>query len=75
MIDLLNQAVKAAQKLPPDMQDDIARIMLAYAGDNDEIIDLTPKETADLLAAQAEMAEGEFATETEIDAVLVRYRR
>jgi hypothetical protein len=74
MTKLLEQAVSAARNLPPDMQDDIARIMLSYAGDDERMIELSPEDEADLIEAQAEMARGEFAPETEVQTILSKYR-
>lgn len=74
MTKLLEQAVSAARNLPPEMQDDIARMMLNYAGDDERIIELSAEEEADLIEAQAEMERGEFATEAEVQAVLSKYR-
>jgi len=73
MTKLLEQAVSAARNLPTEMQDDIARIMLSYAGDDERIIELSPEEEADLIEAQAEMARGEFATEAEVQTILSKY--
>ena len=74
MTKLLEQAVSAARNLPTEMQDDIARMMLSYAGDDERIIELSPEEEADLIEAQAEMARGEFATEAEVQTILSKYR-
>lgn len=74
MTKLLEQAVSAARNLPPEMQDDIARMMLSYAGDDERMIELSPEEEADLIEAQAEMARGEFATEAEVQTILSKYR-
>jgi hypothetical protein len=74
MTKLLEQAVATARNLPPEMQDDIARMMLTYASDDARVIELTPEEESDLIEAQAEMARGEFATEAEVQAVLSKYR-
>ena len=74
MTKLLEQAVSAARNLPTEMQDDIARMMLSYAGDDERVIELSPEEEADLIEAQAEMARGEFATETEVQTILSKYR-
>ncbi|WP_276120453.1 hypothetical protein [Pararhizobium qamdonense] len=74
MTKLLEQAVSAARNLPTEMQDDIARIMLSYAGDDERIIELSPEEEADLIEAQAEMARGEFATEADVQTILSKYR-
>ncbi|WP_428414336.1 hypothetical protein [Pararhizobium sp.] len=56
------------------MQDDIARMMLSYAGDDERIIELSPEEEADLIEAQAEMARGDFATDAEVQTILSKYR-
>lgn len=74
MTELLEKAVATARNLPPEMQDDIARIMLSYAGDDERVIELSPEEEADLIEAQAEMRRGEFATDDEVRTVLAKYR-
>ena len=74
MNKLLEQAVEKVQALPREMQDQAARILLAYAGDEEPILALTPEEEADLMEAQAEMQRGEFATDAEVEAVFAKYR-
>ena len=74
MTELLEKAVATARGLPPELQDDIARVMLTLAGDGRPTIELSPEEEADLIEAQAEMARGEFATEVEVQAVFAKYR-
>jgi len=74
MTELLEQAVQTARKLPVEMQDDLARMMLTYAGHDEPVIELTQEEAADLAEAQAEMARGEFATDAEVEAVFSRFR-
>jgi hypothetical protein len=61
--------------LPTEMQDQAARILLAYAGDEEPILALTPEEEADLIEAQAEMLRGDFASEAEVEAVFSKYRQ
>jgi hypothetical protein len=74
MTKLLEQAVEKVQALPLEMQDQAARMLLAYAGDEEPILALSPEEEADLMEAQAEMQRGEFATDAEVEAVLTKYR-
>ncbi len=74
MTKLLERAMERAQALPADVQDEIARLVLAYAGEDDEVLVLTPAEEADLLEARAEMERGEFATDDEVSAVFSKYR-
>lgn len=75
MTELLDRAVQTARALSPEMQDELARMVLAYAGGDDAVIALTPDEEADLIEAQAEKTRGDFATEAEVQAVLSKYRR
>jgi predicted transcriptional regulator len=75
MTDLLEHAVATARTLPPEMQDDIARIMLLFAGEPQSIVQLTPEEDAALARSEAEAARGEFATDEEIEAIWAKYGR
>jgi hypothetical protein len=75
MTKLLEEAVQKVRELPLEMQEQAARMLLAYAGDEEPILMLTPEEEADLLEAQAEMRRGEFATAAEVEAVFAKYHR
>ena len=75
MIKLLEEAVQKVRALPLEMQEQAARMLLAYAGDEEPVLMLTPEEEADLLEAQAEMRRGEFATAAEVETVFAKYRR
>jgi hypothetical protein len=57
MTKLVEQAVAAIGKLPPETQDDLARLMLALA--KDAAIPLTQDEAAAIAEAEAELARGE----------------
>ena len=74
MNKLLEQAVEKVEALPIEMQDQAARILLAYAGDEEPILALAPEEEADLMEARAEMQRGEFASDAEAEAVFAKYR-
>jgi ABC-type nitrate/sulfonate/bicarbonate transport system substrate-binding protein len=64
MTKLLDQALAAARSLPPDAQDEIARVVLRLTGAGDEPpVALTPEEQAAIAASKAAAACGEFATE------------
>ena len=74
MTKLLEQAIEKLQALPDEMQDEAARMLHAYAGSDEPVVELTPDEEADLIEAQAEIARGEIATPAEVEAVLAKYR-
>jgi hypothetical protein len=73
MTKLLEQAIAAVSALPEQEQDEIARIMLELA--NDEEYVLTPEDDAELEASIAEAEGGEFATDEEIRAIWAKHRR
>jgi hypothetical protein len=74
MTKLLDQAVEAARSLPPNVQDDIAHVVLRLTGADDELpIPLTPDEHAAITSSKAAAARGEFATEEQVRAVWAKH--
>jgi hypothetical protein len=73
MTRLLEQAVATVSALPDEMQDEVARMLLAYAGIEQPRIQLTPEEEADLAEADAEIERGELATDEEVRAMWAKY--
>jgi len=55
------------------VQDEVARMLLAFAGIEQPRIQLTPEEEADLAGADAEIARGELATDEEVRAMCPKY--
>ena len=74
MTELLEQAVERVRALPPDQQDEFARVLLRLPGDDEAVYQLSPEEEADLIEAEAEIERGEFATAAEVEAVFSKYR-
>lgn len=66
MTKLLEHAVKTVRHLPPEVQDELARMLLQFAGEDLPRIKLTEDELADLLEADEEISRGDFATEAEV---------
>ena len=73
MTDLLDRAIARARTLSPEMQDEVARMLLLYAGDSESVIQLTPEEEADIAEAEAQADRGEYAKDEEVQAVLAKY--
>ena len=74
MTKLLEQAMIKAQTLPPEMQDEIARLVLTYAGDVDRpVLALTADEDAALVESEAAAARGEFATDDQVRAIWAKH--
>lgn len=73
MTKLLDQALEAVRVLPPDAQDDIARLVLRLARDDAEPVALLPDERAAILASKAAAARGEFATDEQVRATWAKH--
>ena len=66
MADLLDRAIARTRSLPPEMQDEVAHMLMLYAGETEPVIQLTPEEEAD---------RGDFATDEEVQAIFPKYNR
>ena len=75
MTRLLEQAIETVSALPDDVQDELARMLLQFAGVDQPPIQLTAEEEADLAEADAEVLHGEFATDEEMAAVWAKHGR
>jgi predicted transcriptional regulator len=74
MTKLLDQAVEVVRGLPPDAQDDIARILLQLAASEDATpVALSPEERAAVEASQAAAERGEFATDEQVRALWAKH--
>jgi hypothetical protein len=73
MTKLLDQALEAVRSLPPDVQDDIARVVLQLAGGDEASVTLSPDERAAITASKAAAARGEFATEEQVRSVWAKH--
>ena len=74
MTRLLDQALAAARRLPPDLQDDIARVILRLTSVDDEPpVPLTSEERAAIADSRAAAARGEFATNEQVRAVWAKH--
>lgn len=73
MTELLEHAVKALRNLSPDMQDNLARLVLQVVGDEQPAIQLSADEEASLDESVAEAERGEFAGEDEVRAIWAKH--
>jgi hypothetical protein len=73
MTKLLEDAVETVRSLPPEVQDELARILLQLAGTDQPVVRLSAEEEASLKASLAQADRGEFATDEQIRAVWAKY--
>lgn len=74
MTRLLDEALEAARQLSPAVQDDIARVVLRLAGEDEEApVALSSEERAAIAASKAAAARGEFATDEQVRAVWAKH--
>lgn len=66
MTELLERAIEAAGNLPPDAQDEIARVMLQLTGDDELVVPLTDDERAAVARSKAAADRGDFASDQEV---------
>jgi hypothetical protein len=73
MTKLLQKALEAVRRLPPESQDEIARAMLILAEDEGEPEAIDPKHLPDVLESLAQARRRQFATDAEVEAALRRF--
>ena len=73
MTKLLEQAVETVRGLPPEVQDDLARILLQLAGKDQPAVQLSAAEEASLAESLAQADRGEFATDEQVRAIWAKY--
>lgn len=73
MTKLLEQAVETVRGLPPDVQDELARILLQLAGEDQPVIQLSAAEEASFAETFAQADLGQFATDEQIRAIWAKY--
>ena len=75
MTKLLEKALETVRQLPPDRQDEIARAMLALAGDEGEPEEINPEYLSEVLESLAQAKRREFAKDAEVEAAFRRFDR
>ena len=59
--------------LPPEMQDDVARVLLKLTDEEQPVYVMTPEEAASMEESTAQAKRGEFATDEQVRAVWAKY--
>ncbi|MFZ0528549.1 MAG: hypothetical protein WA776_09505 [Xanthobacteraceae bacterium] len=73
MTKLLEQAFETVRGLPPEMQDDLARMLLQLAGENQPVLELSAEEGASFEKSLAQADRGEFATDAQVRAIWAKH--
>ncbi|WP_158808727.1 hypothetical protein [Beijerinckia sp. L45] len=73
MTKLLDHAVEAVRSLPPEMQDDLARLLLQFTGEEQPLLFLTAAEEASLEESLAQEERGEFASDEQVRSIWAKY--
>jgi hypothetical protein len=72
MTKLLEQALEAVRRLPPESQDEIAHAMLMLADDG-EAEDIDPGHLSAVLEGVAQARRRQFASDAEVEAAFRRF--
>ena len=73
MTRLLEKAVDAARTWPAEMQNEIARVMLLFAGDEQPMVELTDEDDRALALSETAAARGDFASDVDVRAVWAKH--
>ena len=73
MTRLFEQAVETVRSLPPEMQDDLARMLLQLAGKDQPVFQLSAEEASSLDQSLAQADRGEFATDKQVRAIWAKH--
>ena len=73
MTKLLEQAVAAVRGLPSEMQDDLARMLMQFAGADQPAVRLSADEEASFDESLAQADRGEFATDDQVRAIWAKH--
>jgi len=73
MTKLLDRALDAVRRLPPETQDEIARATMELAGDSGEPETIDPAHLPAVLEGLAQAERREFATDLEVEAAFRRF--
>lgn len=73
MTKLLKVAIETVRRLPPESQDDLARVLLQMAGEDQPAIALTPEEAASFDESLRQAERGEFATDDQVRAIWAKH--
>ena len=73
MTKLLEQAVETVRGLPPEMQDDLARMLLQLAGEDQPVLQLSATQEASFDESLAQADRGEFATDEQVRAIWAKH--
>jgi predicted transcriptional regulator len=73
MTKLLEQAVETVRGLPPDVQDELARLLLQLAGEDQPVVQLSAAEEASFDKSLAQADRGEFATDEQVRAIWAKH--
>jgi hypothetical protein len=69
MTKMMREAIAALRELPEDRQEVLARAILDFASDDEEVYHLTDEERSEVRAGLAEIERGEIASEREVSTV------
>jgi DNA-binding TFAR19-related protein (PDSD5 family) len=75
MTKLLEQALEAVRRLPPDTQDEIARSMLQFATSGGEPEEIDAAHLPAVLEGLAQARRRQFASERDVEAAFRRFDR
>ena len=75
MTTLFDLAIETVRLLPPEKQDEIARLMLEMAEESDDVYELSDDEEAEITEALREADRGDLVDAAEARSLLAQFQR
>jgi hypothetical protein len=75
MTKLLEKALEVVRRLPPERQDEIALVMLSFAGGEGGPEEIDPAHLTAVLEGLAQATRRRFASEAEVEAAFRRFEQ
>jgi hypothetical protein len=73
MTKLLERAFATVRGLSPEMQDELARMLLQLAGEDQPVLGLSAEDEASFDKSLAQAERGEFATDEQVRAIWAKH--
>ncbi len=73
MTKLLERAFATVRGLSPEMQDELARMLLQLAGEDQPVLELSAEDEASFDKSLAQAERGEFATDEQVRAIWAKH--
>lgn len=73
MTKLLDQAIATAASFPPDVQDEVARVLFSYLGQDETTFELTQEDVEAVRRSRRAFARGDIAADEQVREIWAKH--